>query len=88
MIKILYTMKHFLEELFTLILFLVFAGLIYLAITMPFFSSFVNIALFIIAIFVLLQACANFDKQMKLGEYSATTKTDTTETQDKSHTQN
>lgn len=83
-------MKHFLEGLFTLILFLVSAGLVYFAITMPFFSSFVNIALFIIAIFVLLQACANFDKQMKFGDYSATTKTDTAEIQNnnKPHTQN
>lgn len=46
----------------TLLLFLISGGGFYLAFTTTFSSFFMNIALFIIAIFVLLQGCANVDR--------------------------
>lgn len=63
-------MKQFLFKLLTLLLYIIAAGLAYLGCVMPFPSFFMNIILFIIAIFVLLQACACTDKIIGLGDYS------------------
>lgn len=69
-------MKEFFNKTLTLLLFLLSAGLFYLTFTYVFISSFINIALFIIAIFVLLEACGNIDKANGYGKYSGTTSSD------------
>lgn len=63
-------MKILLNKLLTLLLFLVAIGCFYLTVTMTFASSFVNFALFFIAIFFLVQACGMFDKTQGYGKYS------------------
>lgn len=63
-------MRNFLTKLLTLLLFILSAGCLYLAVTACFPNFFVNIVLFVIAIFVLLQACGNIDKENGYGKYA------------------
>lgn len=74
-------MKQFLNSLLTLGLFILAAMLFFVGVTYTFPSSLINIVLFIVAIFVLLQGCGNIDKQNGYGKYSATTSADKDETQ-------
>ena len=61
-------MKKFLNKIITLILFLIAASIAYIGITVLFKSILINICLIIIAIFVLIQACANIDRTYGLGQ--------------------
>lgn len=63
-------MKIILNKLLTLFLFLLALGCFYIAITMTFVTSFINLALFFVAIFFLIQACGMFDKIQGYGQYS------------------
>lgn len=63
-------MKILLNKLLTLILFLAAIFCAYLAITMSFAMSFINIALFFVAIFLFVQACGLVDKAEGYGKYS------------------
>ena len=67
--KIYLIMKNFLNELFTLSLFMlaIFLGYLSFIITTP--SLIVNVFLFIVAIFVLIKACDKLDKELGIGEY-------------------
>lgn len=47
----------------------------YFAITMSFTSSFINIALLITGIFILIQCCGRIDESLGFGKYSANTET-------------
>ena len=63
-------MKILVNKLLTLILFLAAIFCAYLAITVPFAMSFINIALFFVAIFLFIQACGLVDKEQGYGKYS------------------
>lgn len=63
-------MLNILSKLITLAMFLLAAGCFYMAVTVTFATSFVNVALFIIAIFFLLQGCGRLDKAYGYGKYS------------------
>lgn len=63
-------MKHIINKAFTLILFIISMGCAYAALIIPFASSFINIILLITAVFFLLQACGNIDKENGFGEYN------------------
>lgn len=71
-------MKQFLLRLTTLGLFLLSVGCFYCARVLVFSSAFINIALFVIAIFVLFQACGNADKLLGYGKYSTLSKNEET----------
>ena len=63
-------MKQFFTKLFTLFLFLLACYCFYVATVVVFANSFVNIALFVVAIFVLIQACGNLDKNLGYGKWN------------------
>jgi hypothetical protein len=63
-------MKHFFDDLISLILILISISLFYLAITATYSSLLVNLFLFIIAIFVLMKGCDKLDESLGLGKYS------------------
>jgi hypothetical protein len=63
-------MKHFFENLFVLVLFLLSTSLFFFALTSVFFSPLINILMFIVAIFFLLQGCSKLDKALGLGDYN------------------
>ena len=67
-------MKQFLFKLLTLGLFLLSVGCFYAARTLVFSSAFINIALFVVAIFVLFEACGNADRLLGYGKYSKSNK--------------
>ena len=69
-------MMQFLQKLITLGGFLLSCGCFYLATTVTFITSFANIALFIIAIFFLIQGCGRLDKTYGYGKYSGNTESD------------
>lgn len=55
----------------TLILFLIATAILYLSFVLTLPSVLLNILLFIIAIFVLLQGCDGLDKLLGLGKYNS-----------------
>lgn len=63
-------MLNILSKLITLAMFLISAWCFYVATTVAFTITFVNVALFIIAIFFLLQGCGRLDKAYGYGKYS------------------
>lgn len=63
-------MLNILSKLITLAMFLLAAGCFYMAVTVTFSTSFVNVAMFIVAIFFLLQGCGRLDKAYGYGKYS------------------
>ena len=63
-------MKQFFSKFITLLLFLLAATLTYFGVTVLFKSFLINICLIIFAIFFLIQACANVDKNNGLGRYA------------------
>ena len=64
-------MKEFLNSVLSMLLFIVAICLFYISATVTFTSSMVNIIVFVVAIFVLLQGCGNIDKTHKFGKYAA-----------------
>ena len=69
-------MIQFLQKLITLGVFLLSCGCFYLATTVTFATTFVNIALFLVAVFLLLQGCGRMDKAYGYGKYSGGTESD------------
>lgn len=63
-------MKEFFNSVLSMMMFIVAICLFYTAVTVTFTSSVMNIIIFIIAIFVLLQGCGNIDKTHKFGKYA------------------
>ncbi len=63
-------MKNFLSLVLTWALLILSCGLFYLAATFTFTSAFMNIALLITAVFVLIQAFGQIDKRHGFGRYS------------------
>ena len=63
-------MKQLFNKFTTLLLFLLATTFAYFGITVLFNSFLINLCLIIIAIFILIQACANVDKNYHLGKYS------------------
>lgn len=63
-------MKNFFNSLITLFLFLLTAACFYAAFTVTYPIAFINIALVIIAIFILIHACSRIDKALHLGKYA------------------
>jgi len=70
-------MKDFLNSVLSMSLFIVAVCLFYVSATVTFTSSLMNIIIFVIAIFVLLQGCGNIDKAHKFGKYAAEPETNT-----------
>lgn len=70
-------MKEFLNSVLSMLMFIVAICLFYVSATVTFTSSVVNIIIFVIAIFVLLQGCGNIDKTHKFGKYAAESETNT-----------
>ena len=70
-------MKDFLNSVLSMLMFIVAICLFYVSATVTFTSSVVNIIIFVIAIFVLLQGCGNIDKTHKFGKYAAESETTT-----------
>ena len=68
-------MKELLNKVLSLVLFIVALVLFYVAVAATFTSSVVNIIVFVIAIFVLLQGCGNVDKTHHFGQYAAESET-------------
>ena len=62
-------MKHFLNLVMIWALLILACGLFYVAVTIPFHTSLVNIMAFISAIFSLVQACGLIDKDMGYGKH-------------------
>jgi hypothetical protein len=69
-------MKHFFDNLIVLVTFLLSTSLFYFAITLPLSSPLLNMLLFIVAIFVLIQGCGKLDKLFGLGEFFNENKND------------
>ena len=63
-------MLNILNKLITLAMFLASAWCFHAATTIVFASSFLNVGLFIVAIFFLLQGCGRLDKAYGYGKYS------------------
>ena len=63
-------MKQFLNQLLTFAMFILSIALFYMAVTMTFSSSFINILIFFSALFVLIQACGLIDKAHHFGKYN------------------
>lgn len=70
-------MKDFFSSVLSMLMFIVTICLFYISATVTFASSMVNIIIFVIAIFVLLQGCGNIDKTHKFGKYAAESETNT-----------
>ena len=66
-------LKQLLSQFIVLVLFILTALGFYLAIKVAFFSSFINIMLIIISIFILIVACGEMDRIHGFGKYSGTT---------------
>ena len=66
-------LKQLLSQFIVLVLFILTALGFYLAIKVAFFSSFINIKLIIISIFILIVACGEMDRIHGFGKYSGTT---------------
>lgn len=64
-------MREFLQKVLSMILFVVSIVLFHIAATTTFTMSVMNVIIFVVAIFVLLQACGNVDKTHKFGKYAA-----------------
>ena len=62
-------MKHFLNVILIWALLILACGLFYVAVTIPFPTSLVNIVAFVSAIFFLIQACGVIDKDMGYGKH-------------------
>lgn len=69
-------MKNFMSLVLTWALLILSCGLFYLAVTMTFISAFINIALLITAVFVLVQAFGQIDKRHGFGRYSSESQKD------------
>lgn len=66
-------LKQLFSQFIVLVLFILTALGFYLAIKVAFFSSFINIMLIIISIFILIVACGEMDRIHGFGKYSGTT---------------
>ena len=62
-------MKHFFNVILIWALLILACGLFYVAVTIPFHTSLVNIMAFVSAIFSLVQACGLIDKDMGYGKH-------------------
>lgn len=65
-------MQDLLFKLITLLFFIVAIGLFYAAVTVAYYSTFVNLVLIIVSIFVLLQGCSRVDRSLGLGKFAKT----------------
>lgn len=63
-------MKHFLSLLLIWAMLILSCGLFYVAVTVPFPTSLVNIVSFISAIFFLVQACGLIDRDLGYGKHN------------------
>jgi multisubunit Na+/H+ antiporter MnhC subunit len=66
-------LKQLISQFIVLVLFILAALGFYLAVKVAFFSSFINIMLIFIAIFILIVACGEMDRIHGFGKYSGTT---------------
>lgn len=62
-------MKHFLNVILIWALLILACGLFYVAVTVPFPTSLVNIVSFVTAVFVIVQACGVIDKVLGYGKH-------------------
>jgi multisubunit Na+/H+ antiporter MnhC subunit len=76
------TAKRLISQFIVLVLFILTALGFYLAIKVVFFSSFINIMLIIISIFILIVACGEMDRIHGFGKYSGTTESQSESQQD------
>lgn len=63
-------MKHFFSLLLIWAMLILSCGLFYVAVTVPFPSSFINIASFVSALFCLVQGCGLIDKEHGFGRHN------------------
>lgn len=63
-------MIKFLNNFFTLLLFLLAIGLFYCGVTIPFSTALINFLLIFTSIYTLLNACGRADKALGLGRWA------------------